>query len=179
MQRVYEAYIESLSESVDERDMVRSLALLLDAFEVDKFAYLSFPSGNQTQPHHISNYPKVWTSFYLSQRYAVIDPVVERACHSDDPFCWGKRFNYGENSTEQLCMFDEAAEFGICTRLNKLRRNCCGDDEAQEEAQEIVLMATKPLTDEAWQPLEPGSIHVFAQGKEVHLNSSIPAPHVA
>ncbi|MEY8828883.1 class II glutamine amidotransferase [Sedimentitalea sp. XS_ASV28] len=61
------------------------------------------------------------------------------------------------------------------THLHKLRRNCCGGDAAQE----IVLFATKPLTDEPWQPLEPGSVHVFAEGKEVHPNGSIPASHAA
>tara|TARA_R110002072_G_scaffold38605_2_gene111718 strand:- start:8452 stop:9207 length:756 start_codon:yes stop_codon:yes gene_type:complete len=61
------------------------------------------------------------------------------------------------------------------TNLHKLRRNCCGGDEAQE----IVLLATKPLTEEPWQSLEPRSIHVFSGGREVHLNGTAPAFHAA
>jgi len=62
------------------------------------------------------------------------------------------------------------------THLHKLRRNCCGSGDA---AQEIVLFATKPLTDEPWQALEPGSVHVFAGGRQVHLNASMAATHAA
>jgi len=61
------------------------------------------------------------------------------------------------------------------THLNALRRSCCGNDEAQE----IVLLATKPLTEEPWESLEAGSIHVFSGGKELDPNSTKPVYHAA
>ena len=36
---------------------------------------------------------------------------------------------------------------------------------------EVVLLATSPLTDEPWVPLSPGSMHVYAKGREVTLTA--------
>lgn len=49
------------------------------------------------------------------------------------------------------------------TRLHVLERNCTGECGRCE----VVLLATSPLTDEPWLELSPGSIHVFAAGREV------------
>jgi len=49
------------------------------------------------------------------------------------------------------------------TRLHALRRTCTGECGRCE----VVLLATSPLTDEPWTPLEPGSIHVYSMGMEV------------
>ena len=117
MQRIYENFLESLNESVDERDLVRSMAILLPAFEVERFAYLSFASYLHDRPRLISNYPDDWMSFYLGKKYSAIDPVIKAAHYSDQPFYWGKDFSFGEHSTAQLRLFDEAAEFGICSGL--------------------------------------------------------------
>lgn len=117
MQRVYEAFLESLSESVDGQDLERSMASLLDAFEVSRFAYLSFSSRVQGQPRLISNYPTNWTSFYLDQRYDAIDPVINFARYSKEPFRWGKQFGCDTHTRSQKRFLDEAAEFGICSGL--------------------------------------------------------------
>ncbi len=117
MQRIYEAYIESLSESVDERDLVSSMALLLNAFEVGRFAYLSFQLQAENPQNLISNYPSEWTSFYLQNRYEAIDPVVKRALSADEPFCWGSRFACSATTNSENRLFDEAARFGICSGL--------------------------------------------------------------
>ncbi|WP_417462971.1 LuxR family transcriptional regulator [Kordiimonas sp.] len=115
MQRAYEEFIESLSESVDETDLQRSMAGLLAAFEVNRFAYLSLqPAYN---PQYISNYPTAWTSHYLQNKYQQIDPVVIYAAQSSEPFNWGRRLGLGGGRADGGRLFDEAAEFGICSGL--------------------------------------------------------------
>ena len=117
MQRIYEHFLESLNESVDERDLVRSMADLLRAFEIDRFAYLSLPSHTRDRPRLISNYPEAWMSLYLDKHYAAVDPVIRCVRCSDEPFSWERGFIFGDQSSAQIRLFDEAAEFGICSGL--------------------------------------------------------------
>jgi LuxR family transcriptional regulator, activator of conjugal transfer of Ti plasmids len=117
MQRIYEDFLESLSDSVDIQDLQRSLSNLMAEFGVCNFAYLSLSPDHATEPFYISNYPADWTSLYLSQNYLEIDPVVGLAYRCEEPFRWGKKFNLGESQTTQRCFFGEAAEFGICSGL--------------------------------------------------------------
>ncbi|MAF50313.1 MAG: class II glutamine amidotransferase [Rhodospirillaceae bacterium] len=51
----------------------------------------------------------------------------------------------------------------VHSRLHLLRRTCDQEDCQQE----VVLLATSPLTDEPWVPLIPGSLYVFAHGTEL------------
>lgn len=49
------------------------------------------------------------------------------------------------------------------TNLYALERSCgpnCGK-------QEVLLLATSPLTDEPWVELKPGSLHIYVKGREV------------
>lgn len=48
-------------------------------------------------------------------------------------------------------------------RLHRVRRSC----RERECDQEVVVLTTTPLTDEAWSPVELGRLHVFAAGREV------------
>lgn len=117
MQFIYEEFIESLAESVDEQDLERSMINLLAAFEINRFAYLSQSSSTALPPRYISNYPTAWTSHYLQNRYQMLDPVVACAVRSDVPFNWGRKFALGASSREECKFFHEAAEFGICSGL--------------------------------------------------------------
>lgn len=49
------------------------------------------------------------------------------------------------------------------SRLHALHRICSEDNCEQE----VTLLATSPLTDEPWSPLPPGSLYVYALGKEI------------
>lgn len=117
MQRIYEDFIESLSASVDETDLQRAMAKLLVAFEVSRFAYLSFIPSIGARPRYISNYPTVWTSHYLQEHYQEVDPVILYAGRCDTPFSWGRSLGLGDRSEAKIRFFDEAAEFGICSGL--------------------------------------------------------------
>jgi glutamine amidotransferase len=57
------------------------------------------------------------------------------------------------------------------TRLHALRRTCAGECGICD----VVLLATSPLTEEPWLTLEPGSIHVYASGREVTAPTKLPA----
>ena len=117
MQRIYETFIESLSESVDETDLQRTMTNLLVAFDVDRFAYLSLPRTAKDQPRFVANYPAAWTSHYLRRQYQKIDPVITCAGCSDLPFSWGRKFGLDSRSARGIRFFDEAAEFGIRSGL--------------------------------------------------------------
>jgi glutamine amidotransferase len=49
------------------------------------------------------------------------------------------------------------------TKLSWTRRTCLEHGCSQA----VILLATTPLTDEPWQPLDPGSLYVFAHGERV------------
>lgn len=57
------------------------------------------------------------------------------------------------------------------SRLSMLQRTCSEDGCAQR----VTLVATQPLTDEAWQPLAPGSFVVLQDGVAVNARLGIPA----
>jgi len=48
------------------------------------------------------------------------------------------------------------------TKLHRVVRTCV----ERECRQQVVVLATTPLTDEAWEPLEPDSLHVFVDGEQ-------------
>jgi glutamine amidotransferase len=48
------------------------------------------------------------------------------------------------------------------TKLHRVIRTCVEHDCQQR----VVVLATSPLTDEAWLPVEPERLHVFAAGQE-------------
>lgn len=111
MHRVFETFIERLSESVDEVDLYNAITSVVMAFELPSFAYLCLSHGPRGDPHLVSNYPCAWTSNYLTERYQKIDPVVIRAKRGWETFRWGpERFRM---SKRQQQFFHEAAEFGI------------------------------------------------------------------
>jgi len=53
------------------------------------------------------------------------------------------------------------------THIHALHRTCSVDDCAQE----VILLATSPLTDESWTSLSPGTIHVYKNGHKVFPES--------
>lgn len=55
-------------------------------------------------------------------------------------------------------------------RLHAVQRRCL---EGSCE-QSVVVLATTPLTDENWQPVEHGHIYVYAGGEEIHRTKVVP-----
>jgi len=61
------------------------------------------------------------------------------------------------------------------TNLHALHRTC----DANGCTQKVVLLATSPLTDEPWVPLENGGIHVYRKGMKTALAASLQPAHIA
>ncbi|WP_425294891.1 LuxR family transcriptional regulator [Neomesorhizobium albiziae] len=120
MQIVFETFLEQLSESVDEADFREAMAGTASELDLLTFAYLSLPLQPSGKPKLISNYPSPWTARYLQNRYQKLDPVILRARCGGCPFRWGSGFSGVEISQAQQRLFDEAAEFGICSGLTIL-----------------------------------------------------------
>ena len=77
-----------------------------------------------------------------------IGPLVDRIAELGE-------FNFVLGNGESLIVYAH-------TKLHALRRSCRTDGCKRK----VVLIATSPLTDEPWVQLAPGSIHVYAKGRE-------------
>ena len=113
MQRVFEEFVQVLTDAVDEADFRRALADAAAAFGLRQFAYLSLPRSTSSNPNLISNYPVGWTDHYLRNRYEQVDPVIVQARTGECPFHWGADVGPVEICGQQEKLFDEAASFGI------------------------------------------------------------------
>lgn len=113
MHRIFQTFIERLSESVDEVALRDTMADTVVALDLCRFAYLSIPRQRGSDTLVISTYPAAWVDRYLERRYERLDPVIRRARHETMPFEWGLGLGPGGLSERQRQLFDEAAEFGI------------------------------------------------------------------
>ena len=117
MQRVFETFLERLSESVDEVDLRNSMVAAVGSLDLPTFAYVSQSADSSDTLRLISNYPTRWTSHYLRQHYEEFDPVILRARCAQCPFRWGPDYCARSLPSNQQQLFDEAAEFGIACGL--------------------------------------------------------------
>jgi hypothetical protein len=117
MQKIFETFLERLSESVDEVGFREAMAGAAAGFDLPTFAYLSLRPQFSGKPKLISNYPARWTVHYLRNRYQKLDPVIVRAKCGGCPFLWGSELGRIGSMTRQQQLFDEAAKFGICCGL--------------------------------------------------------------
>lgn len=113
MQRVFEDFVQSLVDAVDEVDLQRALSDAAAAFDLRQFAYLALPRSSSSKPTLISNYPSDWTNHYLRNQYEAVDPVIAHVHTREYPFHWGAKVSAIEVCAEQEKLFDEAASFGI------------------------------------------------------------------
>jgi glutamine amidotransferase len=75
---------------------------------------------------------------------------------------------------EPIALLSELGEFNVLlsdgdhlvayanTKLHRVQRTCVEGNCRQQ----VVVLATTPLTDEPWRPVELGRIHIFAGGAE-------------
>jgi len=113
MHRIFQAFIDRLTESVDAVALRDAMADAAAAFDLICFAYLAMPRGTGAQPKLISTYPSEWTDHYLESRYERLDPVVLRASPRTEPFEWGLGVGPAALTKRQQQFFDEAATFDI------------------------------------------------------------------
>jgi len=113
MHRIFQTFIDHLTESTDAGALQAGMADAAAALDLNCFAYLSVPSQTNSEPQLISTYPASWTTHYLRNHYERLDPVVAEALSSPEPFQWGLEAGSRRLSSSQQLLFDEAACFGI------------------------------------------------------------------
>lgn len=113
MHRIFQTFIESLSESADLETLRSGMADTAAALDLNCFAYLSVPSEPNEKPQHITTYPPNWAAHYLQNQYERLDPVIAKALSSTEPFNWGLEAGSIGLSRSQQQLFDEAASFGL------------------------------------------------------------------
>lgn len=113
MHRIFQTYIDRLSESTDAKTLQESMVEATQALELSCFAYLCLPGRKGGAPQLISTYPSTWTAQYLRNRYERFDPVVTQALESTEPFQWGLNLGTSILSRPQQELFEDAARFGI------------------------------------------------------------------
>lgn len=112
MHRVFQTFIDLLSNAKDPEDFSQAMAVTAAALELSCFAYLALPHAQMSRPRIISTYPRKWTSHYLRSHYERIDPVIVQALQDPEPFRWGLDLPW-KGSNAQLQLLDEASQFGI------------------------------------------------------------------
>ncbi|MEH2595118.1 LuxR family transcriptional activator of conjugal transfer of Ti plasmids [Bradyrhizobium sp. AZCC 1577] len=113
MHRIFQDFIDLLSTAEDPHDFSQAMANAAASLDLSCFAYLAFQSAERHKPRLISTYPSSWTAHYLRNNYQLIDPVVEEALQTPEPFRWGVEISSRFTLTAEQRLFDEAAQFGI------------------------------------------------------------------
>jgi LuxR family transcriptional activator of conjugal transfer of Ti plasmids len=113
MHRIFQTYIDRLSESTDVAALRESMAEATRALDLSCFAYLCISGRKGDAPQLISTYPSTWTAQYLKNRYERFDPVITQALEETEPFQWGLNSTASILSRPQQELFEDAARFGI------------------------------------------------------------------
>src|SRR5260370_7573916 len=112
MHRVFQTFIDRLSESVNLDSFRDTMADVGIALELQYFAYLSLPHRRGDKPRLISTYPSDWTTHYLRNRYERLDPVIIQALAGPEPFKWPLGIHPRKMPTPQRELFAEPSSFG-------------------------------------------------------------------
>jgi hypothetical protein len=93
MRRVFQSFIDGLTDSTDATDLQNVLTQTGGALDLSCFAYPSLPSRRSGRPQLIPTYPTKWTDRYLKQRYERVDSVIGETLATSEPFEWGYEFS--------------------------------------------------------------------------------------
>jgi LuxR family transcriptional regulator, activator of conjugal transfer of Ti plasmids len=113
MDRVFRTFIDALHANADVAALGTAMTGIAAALDLGAFAYLFAGRRSDAEVKLISNYPAAWTSHYLARRYEEIDPVIDKAAQSREPFQWGCEYWYRQPGAQQIRFLEEAAHFGI------------------------------------------------------------------
>jgi LuxR family transcriptional activator of conjugal transfer of Ti plasmids len=111
--RVFQSFIDALSDGVDATSLHDALADIAFAFDLPLFAYLSIPRQLDGAAWLISNYSPHWTGQYMRRRLDRLDPVIVRARNGPEPFIWTADAAPANLSAAQRKFLGEAAAFGL------------------------------------------------------------------
>jgi|SRR5579859_59141 len=113
MHRVFQVFIDLLSNAGDTDAFAETMAITATALDLSCFAYLALPQRPNDRPLVISTYPENWVAHYVRNNYEQLDPVIRQALESPEPFRWGLDLPAIQIAPAQRIFLDEASEFGI------------------------------------------------------------------
>ncbi|SDH14055.1 DNA-binding transcriptional regulator, CsgD family [Pelagibacterium luteolum] len=77
------------------------------------FRWFTYLWLQDTNIRGISNYPSDWQRRYLTQKLALIDPIVTLARHANSAFSWSNGSNVLAHSRQQAQFMRDAGQIGI------------------------------------------------------------------
>jgi DNA-binding CsgD family transcriptional regulator len=113
MHRIFQSFVDGISESADAASLHAVLNETAAAFEFSMFAYFVLADGRNGPGVLVSNYPTAWTDHYMRCGYEQVDPVIVQARSMTDPFHWGRGSAIGALSPAQAGFMEEAECHGI------------------------------------------------------------------
>ena len=99
-----------LSVAVDTNETNAALRRFAKGHGFRWFSYLWLQNANI---RGISNYPLDWQEHYLSQKLALIDPIINLARHANGAFAWPNGSMLRPQSRQQAQFMRDAAQIGI------------------------------------------------------------------
>src|SRR5438046_1037401 len=111
MHRVFQRFIDLLSDAGDADAFAETMAITGTALDLSSFAYLALPKMPGKKPLIISTYPTNWVAHYARNHYERLDPVITRALQNPEPFRWGSNISTKPFAPAQREFLDEASEF--------------------------------------------------------------------
>lgn len=113
MDHFFRTFVDSIHSNADIPALGTAMTEVSAALDIGSFAYLFAGRQSNAEVKLISNYPTEWISHYLANGYEKIDPVVDRAVQSREPFQWGLEYWSRQLYGQQIQLLDAAAGFGI------------------------------------------------------------------
>lgn len=99
-----------LSVAVNKKETNAALRRFAKGHGFRWFSYLWLQNANI---RGISNYPMDWQRQYLSQKYALIDPIITLARRAQGAFAWPNSSSMKPQNRQQAQFMREAAQIGI------------------------------------------------------------------
>lgn len=113
MERIFRTFIDSLYSNADIPALGTAMTGIAAALDLGTFAYLFAGRQPSAEVKLISNYPTAWTSHYMANGYEDIDPVIDKAVRTCEPFQWGCQRWSHDLCGPQFQLLEDAAQFGI------------------------------------------------------------------
>jgi LuxR family transcriptional regulator, activator of conjugal transfer of Ti plasmids len=111
--RVFQSFVDALSDGIDADSLKDALQQIADAFGFPLFAYFSVPRAPDASTWSVTNYAAAWVHQYQDRHFYRLDPVILRAAADPEPFLWNDRPAGAKISPAQEQFFSEASAYGI------------------------------------------------------------------
>ncbi|WIW50292.1 LuxR family transcriptional regulator (plasmid) [Bradyrhizobium sp. 62B] len=111
--RIFQNFLNLLINANNADGFSDALAVTGRALELPCLAYLGWPKRRGENAFVISTYPANWVAHYVRNHYERLDPIIERALATTEPFSWDHKEPHKLRSPAQRSLLDEGAQCGI------------------------------------------------------------------